>query len=396
MNSKKTYNILIIHNQYQYAGGEDSVVENEKQMLLCHGHKVVMYSRSNDELKTIGGKFLYLFSFLFSRKSYRDVTRFIQEQEIDIVHVHNSFPLITPSVYYAAKKQGVKIVQTLHNFRLLCPNALLLRDGKVCEECIQKGVGHSVRYGCYRNSRIQTAMAALTLWYHRKRRSYNLVDAFIILTEFDLQFFKHVFPALTHKMVVKPNFVPDKNIVETKSISEGKSIAETYDIYIGRLSQEKGILRIVDAYLEMPKNSLYIVGEGPLEEKIRYSIEKSGASNIKMLGYLQRRQAMELLAGARVSVMASTCYESFGMGIVESFAMKVPVVAGNLGNASQMVQEGYNGFLFSYDSTEALKICILNIKNEMLLQMKENAYHSYRERYSEEENYEMLINIYQK
>ena len=161
--------ILIVHNYYKFPGGEDVVVKNEKSLLEKHGHFVASYSRSNKEMEnfTLLKKILLPLTCVFSFRTYRDVKRIIRENEIDIVHVHNTLSLVSPSVYYAALACGKPVVQTLHNFRMLCPAATFSRNNRICEECINKGLRCAVRYSCYRNSKMQTLMSVLILKTHR-------------------------------------------------------------------------------------------------------------------------------------------------------------------------------------------------------------------------------------
>jgi len=230
-------NILIIHNEYKVSGGEDSVVENEQKMLERHGHSVFMYTRKNQEMRLLRGKLRFLFSFLYSKEAYREVKRLITENGIEIVHVHNTFPLITTSVYEAAYDVGIPVVQTLHNFRLVCPGALYMRNGNICEECNQKGLQHAIQYGCYRNSKTQTAVAVWTQLYSHKKELYDKVSAYIALTEFNRRKFELAFPSCRGKIYVKPNFI--KSNLEQGSVSLQTEVSKEY-MYIGRLSEEKG------------------------------------------------------------------------------------------------------------------------------------------------------------
>lgn len=269
-------NILIIHNEYQIPGGEDSVVENERNMLIRQGHFVFMYLRNNQEIQTARGKLRFLFSFLYSKKSYRDVKKLIKENNIEIVHVHNTFPLITTSVYEAAYDAGVPVVQTLHNFRLVCPGALYMRNGNVCEECNQKGLPHAIRYGCYRNSKIQTAVAVWTQLYSRKKGLYDKVSAYVALTEFNKQKFELVFPPCCGKIYVKPNF--SESNLESESIDLQMEASKEY-VYIGRLSEEKGIHVLLEAFGKLPQKKLCLIGTGPLADEINGYINQKGIKN---------------------------------------------------------------------------------------------------------------------
>ena len=180
----KKLKILQVHNYYQIPGGEDTVVANEKKLLEDHGHTVIQYSRNNSELKRFSKlkKLLLPFTTIFNPKTYREVKQIIQEQQINVVHVHNTLNLISPAVYYAALSCKVPVVQTIHNFRLLCPGATFYRDGRICEDCVQKGLRCAVKHGCYRGSKAQTLICAVSTWIHRMTRVYGKLN-YVCLTE---------------------------------------------------------------------------------------------------------------------------------------------------------------------------------------------------------------------
>ena len=203
--------ILMIHNYYQIPGGEDTVVANEKQLLEQNGHEVILYTRNNNEIKSMGliGKLLLPFRSIYNPRSARDVRKIIREEKIDIVHVHNTLNLISPSVYYAAVKCGVPVIQTIHNFRFVCPSALLYRDGHICGDCIEKGLGCAVRHGCYRNSRAQTLILVISALIHRATGILGKISC-ICLTDFNREMLLNINRKRQiidpSRVFVKPNF----------------------------------------------------------------------------------------------------------------------------------------------------------------------------------------------
>lgn len=218
--------ILIIHNHYQIPGGEDTVVENEKKLLEDNGHDVILYTRNNNEIKTMSAlkKLLLPLTTIYNPRSARDVTKIIKQEKIDIVHVHNTLNLISPSVYYAAVKCGVPVVQTVHNFRLICPGATLYREGHICEDCIEKGLGCAVRQGCYRHSKAQTLILVISVLLHRATGIYGRLN-YICLTEFNreklltLNRKKQIIDP--SRVFVKPNFTfPDQSGTQRTSDCE--------------------------------------------------------------------------------------------------------------------------------------------------------------------------------
>lgn len=185
MSSEKK-NILIVHNYYQIPGGEDTVVANEKGMLEEYGHKVILYSRSNAELKELSmlKKLMLPVTTIFNPKTYKEIKRLIKTEDIEIVHVHNTLNLISPAVYYAARAMHIPVVQTIHNFRLLCPGATFYKDGHICEDCVKYGLKCAVKYSCYRGNRIQTLACVISTWFHRMTGIYGKIN-YICLTEFN-------------------------------------------------------------------------------------------------------------------------------------------------------------------------------------------------------------------
>ena len=203
--------ILIIHNYYQIPGGEDTVVANEKKLLEDNGHEVILYTRDNNEIKTMSRmkKLLLPFMTIYNPGSARDVKKLIKNENIDIVHVHNTLNLISPSVYYAAVKCRVPVVQTVHNFRFICPDALLFRDGHICEDCLNNGLRCAVKHGCYRGSKLQTLILVISALLHRTTGIFGKLN-FICLTPFNKQKLllinrkrRIIDPA---RVFVKPNF----------------------------------------------------------------------------------------------------------------------------------------------------------------------------------------------
>ena len=179
-------NILIVHNYYQIPGGEDTVVANEKKLLEDYGHKVILYSRNNSELNQMPffRKLGLPVTTVFNPRTYMDIRGIIKKRKIEIVHVHNTLNLISPSAYYAALSRDVPVVQTIHNFRMLCPGATFYRDGHICEDCVEKGLRCAVKYGCYRESRLQTLACVISMKLHRMTGIYKTLN-YICLTDFN-------------------------------------------------------------------------------------------------------------------------------------------------------------------------------------------------------------------
>lgn len=376
--------VLIVHNYYQMPGGEDTVVANERKLLEEHGHEVVLYHRNNSELKTFSRlqKILLPITTIFSIKTYREVSNIIREQKIDILHVHNTLSLVSPSVYYAAFKCKIPVVQTVHNFRLLCPSGTFYRDGRICEDCVSGGLRCSIKHKCYRGSTIQTAASASILAIHRILGTYDKIN-YICLTDFTKQKLKSLVDE--EKIFIKPNFTFDEG---------GKSEPLDYYIFIGRLEEIKGIELLVDAFKGLPNQMLVVVGTGDLDKKIKNRLITEDIRNIKLIGHTPRVKVNELLKQAKALIMCSQWYETFGMVITEAYSNGTPAIVGDIGNIKDLVLEGETGLKFQYDSSEALREAILEFEKLNGKNMGMNAYNFFTNNYSSEGNYMMLSEIY--
>src|SRR6266404_3607329 len=250
----------MIHNSYQQPGGEDAVVAAEARLLKMHGDTVIQYKRHNGEL--VGqSKFHTIITStetIWSSASQRAVRDLLDREKPDIAHIHNTLPLISPSVYYACADAGVPVVQTLHNYRLLCPAATFFREGGVCESCLGRGVPWpSVVYGCYRDSRMTTAIVSGMLLVHRELQTWEKkVNVYIALSEFARnKFIEGGLPS--DRVVVKHNFVDPS--------PEPKKGEGRYAFFVGRLSEEKGVRVLLSAWTKLPPSVLLkIAGDGPL------------------------------------------------------------------------------------------------------------------------------------
>ncbi len=393
----KRKKVLIVHNYYQIPGGEDTVVANEKELLENHGYRVILYTRNNSEMKEFSFlKKLFLpVTSVFSLRTYRDIKRIIKEQKINVVHVHNTLSLISSSVYYAALSLRVPVVQTLHNYRLICANGLLYRGGHICEECVKAGCRCAVRHSCYRGSKLQTIMNILIVKVHKLFGIYNKLN-FVCLTDFQKKKLMPYFPKA--KFFVKPHFSCP---TESQSLSEPESESlEEYKggfyLYVGRMEKNKGVWVLLKAFEKLTNLTLLLVGSGAEEEKIKKYLQEKNMRNVQYCGQKSREWVMSRLACAKALIQPSQCYETFGMTVIESFSCGTPAIASDIAVFADFVKGQGTGLIFRHDSPNDLQEKVLYIEEnpDFQKQAGEQARRMWKERYSPEGNFRQLEKIY--
>lgn len=377
--------VLIVHNYYQIPGGEDTVVANEKKMLEEHGNKVILYSRNNAELDQISmlQKFILPITTIFNPRTYKEIKGLIKSENIEVVHVHNTLNMISPAVYYAARAMKVPVVQTVHNFRLLCPGATFYRDGHICEDCVKQGLKCAVKHRCYRGSKIQTLACVISTWFHRMTGIYGKIN-YICLTEFNRSKLLELKQIKPEKVFVKPNFVDSKGSFVPEESRENQFV------FAGRLDKLKGIDILFQAWKRMGNTApkLVVCGTGPMEEWCK-EFARQNQVNIELRGFVPNIETRKLIANSKALVLPTQWYEGFPMSIVEAFSVGTPVVCSDLGNAGSIVEEGVTGCKFKSDSEESLVAAVNRCKG-----MYESTMNEYQKKYTEENNYADLIDIY--
>jgi len=385
--------ILQIHNYYQRPGGEDAVFDHDRSILLNSGHQVITYCRSNAELSelSLAERVLMLKAFISSERAKQDVWDLLRRERPTIVHVYNTFAMITPSIFDACRSENIPVVQAVQNYRLVCPTATLFRSGKTCTDCDEKGLWSSVRHGCYRQSRLTTAVMAVSLGVHRKRGIWNThVDAYIAPSEFvRRKLTKAAIPE--EKIFLRPNFL---SADPGARFSPGR-----HALFVGRLSDEKGIFTLLRAWnriqIDIP---LRIVGDGPLRSQIESEISSNQLTNVELTGWLERKDVHEAMKSAKFLIFPSEWYEPFGLTIVEGFACGAPVIGSRLGAVEELIKDGRTGLLFTAGNPEDLahKIKWAVRHPEKLRDMGKAARREYEEKYNANVNYAKLMNIYSR
>ncbi len=385
--------ILLAHNIYQQAGGEDVVFDQELRLLERHGHQVVTYLRSNHELEQLSaiGQIGLVSRIISAEDSKQDIRKILRDEKPDLVHAHNTFMMISPSIFEVCKQEGVPVLHTLHNYRLLCPAATFFRDGRVCEECSEHGLMRSISHGCYRESRAATAAVALMLQVHRTRGTWDdLVSGFIALTQFARdKFIERGLPA--EKIYVKPNFVyPDPG---------ERSIPGNYALFAGRLSPEKGVSTLLAAWdhLHSPI-PLVIVGDGPLRADLEAEAGRRNLQQVTFRGHLTTGETRAAMKQAAFLIVPSLWYEAFSLNIAEAFACGVPVICSRLGAMQENVSDRRTGLHFNAGDAEdlAAKVDWARTHSLELAAMGRKARREYERRFSPEVNYSQLMEIYEQ
>lgn len=383
--------IMLVHVRYRLKGGEDAVFDNEVKLLRDNGEDVIPVSFSNDEIKDSGfiNKIISGLNTIWSFKYYRIMSQLLKDEKPDVVHFHNTFPLLSPSVYKACYDNNIPVVQTLHNYRWGCPAATFYRDGRVCELCMTNGLINSVRYGCYRNSRAATLVVAAMMKFSKWRNVFDrYVSKIIVLTQFAKNKMTEAGLPVA-KIVVKPNFTFNED-----SMSDEKG---SYALFIGRLSDEKGIKLLANALVGMSENiCVKVAGNGPDYEDIRKLIDVKNI-NMELLGSLGKPALSDAIMSCSLVVVPSLWYEGFPMVLLDAYSHGKPVLISNIGGLPELVVPGVTGQVFEVGSVDSLRneLTIMMSDPEKLEMMGKNAYHKYKDEYSAENNLSRLKDIYQ-
>ncbi len=388
--------ILAIHNFHRKgsASGDDQVFKSETALLEEHGHTVIKYNACNDEFDNAGalGKVVSTFGMLWSFKNYNNVEKIIKQEKPDIVHVHTFFPLLSPSILYAAKRNGCKVVATLHDTRFICPCATSLRGTELCNKC---GDGHYLRmckYGCFKGSKLQSLLVAGIFKYHRVRKTfYNQIDKYICLNENQIRLLKEIgFDG--NKIVKKYNFVPDAQ-ANLKPI-QLDDIPERYVVFYGRIGEEKGIRILMRIWDEIKDIPLVVMGTGPLENEFKEWANNK--ENVYFLGYTQHEKCLSIVKGSEFVVFPSIWYEGCSMVEIETESLGRGLVATDLGFSVEAIENGVNGFKIRLGDIQGFKNQIESLWNdpELCKTIGANARIDYDQKYVPEMNYEELNSIY--
>lgn len=380
--------ILFIHTYYRQRGGEDHAVETEAALLKARGHVAEILVFENKSMDNLFEKFKSGVSSIYNIQSYNKTVQAIKSFKPDVIHIHNLFFDASPSVLFAAKKNRIPVVATIHNYRLLCANALLMREGKICELCIQnKFPVNGIKHKCYHNSYFASALVTAFAGVHKLLNTWNSkIDMFITLSSFakNKLLYSSLQPA-SSKITVKVNFCVD--------YGEGLSRRSNFFLFAGRIAEEKGIRHLLKAF-DLIGEQIVITGDGPLlyELKKTYQLNK----NIVFKGTLPHNEIIDLMKICKAVILPSIWYEGLPFIILEAFSAGTPVLTSKIGAMSTAITDGYNGFHFEPGSYEQI---INAVKRFNLFEEKEvlykNARHTFLENYTENAHYSSIMNIYE-
>ncbi len=379
--------ILSVHNSYQLPGGEDQVFAQEAELLRAHGHQVFLYHASNDQVNG-ANPLVLLGETIWNRQTHQELRTLMQRERPNIVHVHNTFPVISPAAYYAANEEQIPVVQTLHNYRTLCPAATLFRDGQVCEQCVPKQIPWpGIVHACYRGSRLATAAAAAMLATHNYKQTWSKsIAAYIALTDFARnKFIEGGLPA--DKIIVKPNFLQTD-----PGPGRGKG---NYALFVGRLTPEKGISTLLEAWRQIGNElPLQIAGDGPMAAEVEQAVGEM--EGVTLLKWLPHQEILQRMKEASVLILPSTWYEGFPMILAEAFAVGLPVIASNLGSMLSIVDHQRTGLHFEAGNAAKLVEAVRWYRAHPVEAgfMRGQARLEYQARYTADANYAQMIRIY--
>lgn len=384
--------ILIVHNRYKIRAGEDSVFFKEVKLLREHGHQVLTWIVDNRELDASNPlqKLKLAINTTWSWSAHHTMKEKIREYSPEIVHVHNFMPLLSPSIFYACQSMGIPVIQTLHNYRLGCPLSYYSREGKICELCRERSLLESIRLKCYHNSRLETASIAIMLQVHRWLQTWKrVVDGFIVLSEFQYYKMKEL-GIPEEKMYLKPNFV------ERKEVTTQNHEFGSYYLYVGRLTEEKGIHLLLESFqLSESKYPLIVVGDGELKEVVISAAQDNPM--IRYEGTQTPQQVKQWMGSAIALLFPSLWYECLPMTILEAYCCSLPVISTDVGVMLNMVQPHKTGLIISPPLSTAMAEAIswIEANAQNWVTLKYNLLKEFNQIYFADSNYKQIINIYQ-
>ena len=349
--------VLLLHNRYRQPGGEDAIVQAQAQLLRERGHAVEVFEKDNREIDAYGlaRKAMLFLDMSGNAKSAEEVDAIAASFKPDVALVHNTLPLLSPSIYTPLKRRGVKVIQYLHNFRLVCPAGTLFRDGQACTLCVDDGLKHAVRHRCWSHSQMATLGVTRMLDRHRRAKTWHTqVDLFVASNSYqrDVLVKAQVVPA--GRIVVQPNFLLQPPPADDAGAGEGF-------VFVGRLTPEKGIETLLKAVAQVPDAQLTVIGDGPLRDKLTPS------PRVEFLGQRPKDEVLARMKAARAVIVPSEWHEGFPLTVIEAMLMGRAVIASRMTGPLEIVKEGDTGLLFDAGNVGQLAACLLKLHGDAAL-----------------------------
>ncbi len=381
--------ILQLFNYYQHTSGEDVYFDSLVRLLRSKGHDVYAYTKnSKGIIENVKGKLRVAVGMFQNIKVENELEDIIKKFKPDIAHFHNIYPLITPVAYLLCRKYRIPIVQTIHNYRFLCPRATLLRKGKICELCINNRFKYSsIIHNCYHSSFTASLLYSLSDFYYQQKKAFDSITKYIFLTNFTHDYYLKYLNIPKEKTSIIPYFTDDFHTEEEKKTTGD------YILYVGRLVEEKGIIPLLDLFVKLPQAQLVVIGAGPLENMVnKYAKHK----NILIKGKMERFQTIEYIRNARFTIFSSLWYDALPLTLIESYSQSTPVIVPKFGVFPDLVDDGKSGIFFQYNNYEDLKEKIINIYNnsQPIKTMSVYSRKEYEKKYTSEHHYISIMKLY--
>ena len=383
--------ILIIHNYYKFRGGEDEVVDYEKKLLIKSGFEIVEYFKDNNNIKGIFYKIKILFNLFFSFSTFFEIDKIIKDKKPDLAHIHNIYPIISPSIYFVLKKYKIPIIHTIHNFRFFCSNGFCLKNGKICIKCETNSIKNIFNI-CSKEKKEYDFLLKIIIYITRLFNLFKKIDFFIVPSDFIKNKLLSIGISAS-KVVIKRYSI---EIPDRSSYLIRKDLLN-YFIFVGRLSEEKGITQLVDAFKLLDPIKLIVLGDGPLKEELIIKLKNENINNVQLMGYIKGEQKQLFISKSLALIIPSIWFEIGPLTAVESLSLGVPIIVNNVGATKEFLINNYNGFLYEADKADSLRNVILK-----LIDMKEIDYYKlkahslivFNKLFNEEKNFEILVKLY--
>lgn len=313
--------ILLIHNYYQYPGGEDTYFESLKQLLIKNNHQVKTYTKNNKQLDSFSDKVKTSIGLFYNLKTKNELSKIIKSFKPDIAQIQNIYPLISPSVYHVLHKHQVPIIQRISNYRLLCPKGILFRDNKICELCINKRFKYpNIIHGCYQQSRIASLIFSSSLYFHQLIKSFDLINHFIFPTEFIRDLHLKYLPIPKNKTTVIPTFT---NIQTIKSNLKISPPFKEYYLYVGQFNEQKGVIDLLEQFIKTPKKNLICIGDGPLKKQV---LKYQNYANIKIIDWQPKSSLVTYYKKAKAVIIPSKWYDPLPNVLLEAKSLNKSII----------------------------------------------------------------------